>query len=168
VVRLSFAVRPPAEVSSVVAAMPRPQMESALWSMPQRWIVKLRPLGHVPAQLRQPLVDAVEAALDGAGPVRATLRSPLRRFGGQRLCAPVEGLDDLAAAVFEATEPLVPVTHPQPFHADLVLAGGRIPQHLEGTDLRAEWIVTEVLLVADRSSPRATRLQDLATIVLTD
>ncbi|MGH3776914.1 MAG: hypothetical protein ACRDRR_14505 [Pseudonocardiaceae bacterium] len=49
--------------------------------------------------------------------------------GGQWLGAPVEGLDDLAAVVFEVTEQLVPVTHPQPFQADVVPARGRYPRN---------------------------------------
>jgi hypothetical protein len=58
------------------------------------------------------------------------------------------------------------VTHPQPFYADVVLAGGRIPPELAGTDLGKQWLVTDVRLVADRSSPRAVKLADVATIRL--
>jgi hypothetical protein len=49
---------------------------------------------------------------------------------GPPLGAPVSGLDGLAAVVFEATQELVPVTHPQPFQADVVLARGRVPREL--------------------------------------
>jgi hypothetical protein len=136
VVRSSFAVRPPPEVLSAVAALPRPPVERALWALPDQWIVKLRPLGHVPARLHRSLLDAAAA-----------------------------GLDDLATVLFEATEPLVPVTHPQPFQADLV-ARGRVPAHLAGEPISAEWTVTEVLLIADRSVPGVPRLEDLGKITL--
>ncbi|MEC3982500.1 2'-5' RNA ligase family protein [Amycolatopsis sp. H20-H5] len=164
--RLSFALRLPPEVTAVVAAMTRPPLENVQWTDPRRWIVKLRPLGHVPSALHQLLVDAVEADLDGAVPLRVSFGPIVRRYGGQQLSAPVEGLEELAAAVFDATVPLVPVTHPQPVHTDLVLAGGRVPAQLAGTELRAEWVVDELLLIADRSSPRAVRLEDVATISL--
>jgi hypothetical protein len=48
------------------------------------------------------------------------------------LSAPVSGLDELSAAVFEATAGIVPVTHPQPFSGELVLAGGHVPAELAG------------------------------------
>jgi hypothetical protein len=86
-----------------------------------------------------------------------------RRLAGQWLGAPVDGLDDLAATVFETTEaPLVPVTHPQLFLADIVLARGRVPAHLAGTPVSAAWMADSVVLVADRSSAHAVRYQDLA------
>ena len=164
--RLSFAVRPPDRVLATLAELPRPHLEQVLWSHPEQWIVKLRPLGHVPSHLQEPLVEAVRAELDGASAVRARLGPVTRRLAGQWLGAPVAGLHDLAAAVFTATEPLVPVTHPQPFQADVVLARGRVPQHLAGVPLTSEWIVTEVLLVADRSAPGRPRLDNLAAIGL--
>jgi hypothetical protein len=65
-------------------------------------------------------------------PVTCVLGPATRRLGGQWLGAPVSGLDDLAAAVFDATVGIVPVTHPQPFQADVVLARGRVPAALAG------------------------------------
>ncbi len=165
-VRVSFAVRPPAEIGALLAALPRPAVDDVTWTVPERWIVKLRPLGHVPVERHDALIDAVTDELDGAPPVRAALGPTVRRYGNQVLCAPVTGLDELSDAIFAATEPLVPVTHPQPFHAEVVLASGRIPAHLAGADLRTEWVVTAVSLIADRSSPRAVNLADVATITL--
>ncbi len=167
VVRLSLAVRPPPEVLSIVSSLPRPQIKSVVWSRSEQWIVKLRPLGHVSLRLEQPLIEAVDAELNGAPAVRACLGPATQRLAGQWLGVPVAGLDELAAGVFDATEPLVPVTHPQPFRADLVLARGRVPAHLSGIELRAEWTVTEVLLIADRSAPNSPHLEHLAAIRLT-
>ena len=164
--RLSFAVRPPERVLAILAELPRPHREHVLWSEPEQWIVKLRPLGHVPPRLSEPLIEAVRTELEGAPAVRASLGPATRILGGQWLGAPVAGLDDLAADVFTATEQLVPVTHPQPFRADVVLARGRVPRNLAGVELTGEWTVTEVLLVADRSSPGRPRLDDLAAIGL--
>jgi hypothetical protein len=166
VVRVSFAVRPPDDIVAVLAAMPRRPVEHLTWTVPARWIIKLRPLGHVPVQLYDGLIDAVADELDGAPPLRVGFGPTVRRYGGQQLSVPVSGLDELSEIIFAATEPLVPVTHPQPFHADVVLANGRIPADLAGTDVRAEWVVTGVSLVADRSSPRAVRLAEVASVLL--
>jgi hypothetical protein len=166
VVRVSFAVRPPDEIVAVLSALPRPAVADVTWTVPERWIIKLRPLGHVPVELYNGLIDAVATELDGAPPVRVGFGPTERRYGGEQLSVPVSGLDELSEIIFAATEPLVPVTHPQPFHADLVLAGGRIPPHLAGTDVRGEWVVTGVSLVADRSSPQAVRLTEVASILL--
>jgi hypothetical protein len=117
----------------------------------------------------------VSGALTGGGagrrargrpPVRCTLGPATRRLGGQWLGAPVSGLDDLAAVVFDATVGIVPVTHPQPFQADVVLARGRVPAALAGEPMAAEWMARSVALVADRSAPRRPRLEDVAVFPL--
>ena len=57
---------------------------------------------------------------------------------------------------------IVPVTHPQPFQADIVLARGRVPSDLAGGLVAASWTADAVFLVADRSSPQGVRFDDLA------
>ncbi|HYT81775.1 MAG TPA: hypothetical protein VEQ37_21475 [Actinomycetota bacterium] len=136
------------------------------WSTPEQWLVKVRPLGHVDDRIVPSLLDALEAELEGAPTAECVLGPETRRLGGQWLGAPVAGLDDLAAVVFGATAMLVPVTHPQPFHADVVLARERVPKELAGRPVSASWTARSVSLVADRSSPRAARYEDLAVIPL--
>jgi hypothetical protein len=102
----------------------------------------------------------------GAPAVRCVLGPVTRWFGGQWLGAPVHGLEDLAAVVFDATEALVPVTHPQPFQADVVLARGRVPKDLAGHPVSGSSTARSISLVADRSSVKAPRFEDLATIPL--
>jgi hypothetical protein len=165
--RLSVAVRPSADVVATLAALPRPPVPGVIWSVPEQWIVKVRPLGHVDERLVPDLAEALRDALDGAPPVRCTLGPATVRLGGQWLAAPVDGLAELGRAVFEATEPLVPVTHPQPFRTDLVLARGRVPAHLAGTRVDASWQADVVSLVADRSAPGRPRLVDLVEVQLT-
>jgi 2'-5' RNA ligase len=165
--RLSVALWPPAEITAVLAALPRPDVGSVRWSVPEQWMVKIRPLGHVDERLVPALVDALEAELDGAPAAKCTIGPMTRRLGGQWLGVPVDGLDDLGATVFDATEELVPVTHPQPFQVDIVLARGRVPADLAGTPVSAVWTADSVSLVADRSSPHGCRLEDLARIPLT-
>jgi 2'-5' RNA ligase len=164
--RLNIATWPPPPVVAVLAALDRPAVPGVRWSLPEQWMVKLRPLGRVPDRLVPALVEALAAGLDGAPAARCALGPATRRLGGQWLGAPVAGLEDLAAAVFEATEPLVPVTHPQPFAADVVLARGRVPRELAGRPVSASWTARSVALVADRSAPGTVRHENLAVIPL--
>ena len=164
--RLFVAVRPGPEVVALLSALDRPALPGVRWSTPEQWLVKLRPLGHARDRVVAPLCDALAAELDGAPAVACRLGPATRRLGGQWLGAPVHGLDDLAAVVFEATEELVPVTHPQPYQADLVLARGRVPRELAGRPVTGSWTARTVSLVADRSSPRGARLEDLANFQL--
>jgi hypothetical protein len=165
--RVMFAVRPPPGVASVLTEVPRPAVNRVDWTVPERWIIKLRPLGHVGEELWPPLLEAVEAELDGAGPVEARLGPATRRYANQLLCLPVPELIPLAEAIFEVTAPIVPVTHPQPVYTDLVVASGKIPANLVDLDIGASWMVSRVLLIADRSSPRRVRLDDVGSIALT-
>ena len=133
--RLFVALRPPPEVVAMLSALDRPALPGVRWSLPEQWLVKLRPLGHVDERVVPALRDALGAELDGAPAAACRLGPATRRLGGQWLGVPVAGLDDLSAVVFEATEELVPVTHPQPYQADLVLARGRVPSELAGFPL---------------------------------
>ena len=163
--RLDLVVRPSPEVCEVLAAHPRPALGEVRWTPPERWVAKLRPLGQVDQRLVPELVAVLEAELDGA-PRPTCVLGPATVCKGW-LYAPVSGLDDLSAAVFDATEELVPVTHPQPFVGLVGLAGGkRIPRELGGVPISASWQPHEVVLVADRSAPRRPRLEDLAAFPL--
>ena len=162
--RLSVAVRPSQAILDRIAALPRVPHPGLHWAEPERWIVKLRPLGHVPEHLVDPLADALGAALDGAPAPECVLGPATVRPGGQWLYAPVAGLDELADEVFAATEHLVPVTHPQPYRGFLVLATGRVPAELGGEPVEGTWRPAEVALVADRSAPGRPRLVDLLTL----
>src|SRR5439155_19113069 len=115
---------------------------------------------------RPAALEVLQAELSGAPAVECILGPATRWLGGQWLGAPVSGLDDLATVVFEVTEELVPVTHPQPFRADVVLARGRVPKALAGRPVSATWTARSVSLVADRSSPGAAGYEDLAVIPL--
>jgi hypothetical protein len=164
--RLSVAMWPPDHVIAVLSALDRPTRPGVRWSKPEQWMVKVRPLGHVDDRVVPPLIDALVAELDGAPAVECVLGPATRRLGGQWLGAPVGGLDDLAAVVFDATESLVPVTHPQSFQADIVLARGRVPKELAGLPVSGAWTGRFVSLLADRSSPQGPRYEDLAVIPL--
>ncbi|MCW2721222.1 hypothetical protein [Pseudonocardia sp.] len=164
--RLSVAVRPPAGVVAYLRSLPRAEMAGVTWSAPEQWLVKLRPLGHVADRLVDPLVEALSDELGGAPAVDCVLGPATVLVGGQWLGAPAAGLDDLAAAVFDATVGQVPVTHPQPFRADVVLARGRVPKNLAGQPVSCHWTADAVALVADRSAPGRPHLVDLTEFPL--
>jgi hypothetical protein len=164
--RLSVAVRPSADVVATLAELSRPPLPGVIWALPEQWIVKIRPLGHLDERLVPGLADALQDALEGAPPARCVLGPATVRLSGQWLAVPVTGLEELGVAVFEATEPIVPVTHPQPFRTDLVLARGRVPAELAGTPMHGYWQADVVALVADRSAPGHPRLVDLVSVPL--
>ena len=164
--RLFVALRPPPEVVTLLSALDRPALPGVRWSVPEQWLVKLRPLGHVDGRVVPALRDALGAELDGAPAAACRLGPATRRLGGQWLGVPVAGLDDLSAVVFEATEELVPVTHPQPYQADLVLARGRVPSELADRPVAGSWTARSVSLLADRSAPGRVRFEELASFPL--
>ena len=160
---MSVAIWPPPAIVEVLAAIRRePGIQ---WSVPAQWLVKIRPLGNVSDSVVPDLVEALQEELDGAPATRCVL-GPRTRSIGQWLGVPVSGLDDLAAVVFAATAPIVPVTHPQPFQADVVIARGRVPAACAGDAISGEWIAGRVALVADRSAPARPRFVDLARFEL--
>jgi hypothetical protein len=103
--------------------------------------------------------------LDGAPAVECMLGPRTRRLGGQWLGVPSPAWTTWPPAVFAATEPLVPVTRPQPFQADVVLAHGQVPKGWPGP-ASARWTARVRWLVADRSSPRVARYEDPCTLRL--
>ena len=165
-VRLAVGIWPSSEVMEALGRLDRPMVEGVHWSRPEQWLVKVRPLAHVDLRLVSELVEALGTALEGLTVVKCTIGPATRRLGGQWLGAPVAGLDALARVVYEVTAPIVPVTHPQPFQADIVLARGRVPTELAGVPISASWTADLVSLVADRSSPRAVCHEDLASFSL--
>ena len=82
------------------------------------------------------------------------------------LVVPVAGLDELTATIFEVTERLVPVTHPQPHHAEIVLARGpKISRELI-RPLTANWTVRSLVLARGTRGPEGPGYQDVATFSL--
>jgi hypothetical protein len=60
----------------------------------------------------------------------------------------------------------VPVTHPQPFRADVVVARGRAPAKLAGVPVEATWVADTVVVVADRSAPGRPRFEQAGEVGL--
>jgi hypothetical protein len=90
------------------------------------------------------LVDVLTFELDGMPKPKASLTTPRH---GEWLRVEVAGLDELRDVVFEATVPVVPITHPKslPWAPQLPLNRGRSPKELVHP-LSATWTVGEVVL----------------------
>ncbi len=93
-----MAVWPPEDVLDAIKALPRPSLPGVRWTARDQWHVTLRFLGEAH-------IGEVTKELDrlSAASVQATLAPKTRRLGRGVLCIPVAGLDELAAAVIEAT-----------------------------------------------------------------
>ncbi len=154
---------PPGAALDAIAAYPRPAVDGLRWATPSQWFVKVRPLGHVRDEVATDLVEVLGAELDGAPATTASLE-PVANRGW--LVAPVSGLERLTETIFEVSERLVPVTHPQSHHAEIVLARGpRIDRDLI-QPLSATWTVTSLVLARGTRGPEGPGYEDLATFTL--
>jgi 2'-5' RNA ligase len=140
---------------------------------PERWHVTLRFLGEVDDNAVDPLGEAlVSAAAAFSGPLQCRLGPGTGWFTGVRvLHLPAAGLDGLAAAVREATLPIVGEPgEPEPsFNGHLTLArskGRRLGVaalgEMAGIPFEAAFPVTSVDLVSSQPSPQGHRY---ATVV---
>ena len=159
--QLFVGVWPSAKVRQALSGYPRPGRPGLRWSTPSQWLVKLRPLGHVPDRIVPGLIETLTAELEGAPRLRATLQTPLP---GEWLRCPVRGLEELQELVFEVTEPLVPRTHPHN-DAHLVLARGRSPRELVAP-LSCSWSVSSVSVAQAVRTPEGPGYGDVAVVQL--
>ena len=95
------ALWPPDDVVRELASMPRPAVDGLRWTKPERLHVTLRFLGEC---------DEAEAAAAlrrvSFAPTLVTLGPTMQRLGRSVVMIPARGVDDLAAAVTEATSHL--------------------------------------------------------------
>ena len=128
--------------------MPRPAADGLRWTKPERLHVTLRFLGECDeAEVR----DALAAAdLPAAA---ATLGPRVERLGRGVLMVPVEGLDELAAAVEAAIAPLdlPPPGHPFTGHMTVARFKHKPPPGRQPAP-KALFPVTEIALVRTEPS----------------
>ncbi|MEJ5254150.1 MAG: RNA 2',3'-cyclic phosphodiesterase [Acidimicrobiales bacterium] len=142
--RLFVAVQPPNEVLDALDRLARPEEPGVRWTRREHWHVTLRFLGEA-----DPVAAAgALAELDGHE-AEAVLGPTVTRLGRSVVCVPVQGLDELAAAVRAATGSVGEPSDPRPFVGHLTLArlGRGARCGLVGTPFSARFTVREVELV---------------------
>ncbi len=158
--RLFVAAWPPAEVVSLLAGLPRPDVKGVRWTRPEQWHVTLRFLGGVDD------VEGGVAALRGVTvtPATALLGPAVGRFGHRILHVPVSGLEGAAGAVRSVTAGIGEPPDDRPFRGHVTLA--RVADRarldlrpLAGAALSASWPVDELTLVASRLLPTGARYE---------
>jgi len=150
-VRLFVAVRPPAEVVDVIGALPRPERHGIRWTRSDQWHVTLRFLGDV--EDHEPVAAALCAGLAGAPQATVTVGPATAKLGRGVLMIPVQGLDELAATVLDATSAVVPEPEGAfSFRGHLTLARcpRSVPRWAIGTLVGATWTADQVELVSSR------------------
>jgi 2'-5' RNA ligase len=154
---------PSASARAAIAAYPRPDVDGLRWATPSQWFVKMRPLGRVPDDVTSDLIEVLDAELDGAPTATASFGSVM---SSGWLVVPVAGLEELTATIFEVTERLVPVTHPQPHHPEIVLARGPKLSRELIRPLTASWKATSIVLARGTRGPEGPGYEDVATFTL--
>ena len=164
--RLFVAVAVPGDVLDLIADLPRPAREGLRWTTRDQWHVTLRFLGTVDDP--EAVVDALEdAALGRCAPCEAVLGPRVEALSSRVLSVPVAGLDDVAAAVVEATAGLGRPPEDRPFRGHLTLArvsrgtARRLAGSVVGRPISARFAVPDVRLVRSHLGPRGARYEDI-------
>jgi 2'-5' RNA ligase len=160
--RLFVALWPPAEVLDAVEALPRLPLAGARWTTRKQWHVTLRFLGGADVRVATAALDNLVAAA-----CTASLGPRPTRLGRGVLMLPVAGIDDLAAAVVQATAHVGVAPDARPFRGHLTLAESRRgkPPKLD-VELGASWPVIEVALVESHLHPAGARYETVHTVPL--
>jgi 2'-5' RNA ligase len=159
--RLFVAALLPPDVVVALDALDRPARDGVRWTTREQWHVTLRFLGDVadPSPVEVALRDAV------LPPARALLGPTVTALSNAILCAPVAGLDGLAAAVVEATRDLGAPPDARPFRGHVTLAraarGGA--RRLVGSAIASSWDVDQVALVRSHLGRAGARYEVLAS-----
>ncbi len=152
--RLFVAAWPSAEVVDLLRGLPRVDEPGVRFTTPDQWHLTLRFFGD--ADLDEATVALASVEADGA---TATLGPRVVALGPRVVAAPVAGLDDLAAAVTEATGAVGEPVDPWPFAGHITLA--RLPRpapcRLIGTPVAARFAVEEIALIESELRPDGAR-----------
>ncbi len=142
--RLFIAAWPDEPTKRVLRRVPRPDEEGVRWVPEANWHITLRFVGDAD-------VDELAAVLAGAALPSADVALGPRvvRLGTRLLVIPATGVDDLAAAVREATADLGQPERRR-FHGHLTLARKRRDANstVYGTPFEGGWQIDRVALVS--------------------
>jgi 2'-5' RNA ligase len=157
--RLFIAAWPDPDTSAALALLPRPDERGVRWSRPDQWHITLRFLGNCDRnQVAARLGDAVL-------PFAHARLGPAIDWLGPQLVVPVDGVDELAAAVHAATDGIGDPPRPQ-FRGHLTVARTRrnAISSMLGHPFEAELAISEVALVRSELTPDGARYETLMTV----
>lgn len=162
--RLFVAVWPPSRVVDALTALRGADRLGVRWMGEEQWHVTLRFLGTVAVE---PAVRALEAVA-GVAAARATVGAAPLRLGREVLAFPVDGLEELAAAVDLAFTGLGRDPDHRPFRGHLTLARGKGVRGLRVPALAGpmDWPVESVSLVRSHLGSGGARYEDVAVVKL--
>ena len=166
--RLFVGVRPSDDVLDLIADLPRRAQAGLRWTTRDQWHVTLRFLGEIedPAVV----VDALDGADAGFVACEATIGPMVETLSRQVVALPVAGLDDVAAAVIEATRTLGRPPEDRPFRGHLTLArlarsargsARRLAGGIVGRPLSARFTASDVRVVRSHLGRGGAHYEDV-------
>jgi len=158
--RLFVAVIPPANVLDLLATIPREPRPDVRYTTREQWHVTLRflgdaDIGEASAALQRVDVSSADAVL---GPT-------VERLGRSVAMVPCAGLDDIAAAVRDATDEIEHPIEARPFVGHLTIARMKNARRCPATGfaITTQFSVTEVHLVRSHLSRDGARYEVVAS-----
>jgi 2'-5' RNA ligase len=170
-VRLFVAVWPDAAVLDELAALERPVLDGVRWTARDQWHITLRFFGEVDDAA--PVEQALHEGVAQVPSTVAALGPSVRRVGAM-LWAPVGGLDDLAAAVVDATALLGAPPERRPFRGHITLArqrhrGRGAPlRDAQGQALSGSWTVASIELVRSHLGRGGSQYETIARLPIAE
>lgn len=162
-VRLFIAAWPSPDVRERLQRLPRPERVGVRWVPHENWHITLRFLGEVVAR-------EVEVALAEVALPRATARlgPHTERLDARQIVVPVDGVDELARIVYEATAHIGQPDR-RGFRGHLTVARTRPGEgnDLDGSEIDGTFDVDEVSLVASDLRPDGAVYRTVAAIPTT-
>lgn len=139
--------------------LPRPHAEGVRWTTRDQWHITLRFLGDASEEQAAATLGAV-----AANRAEVIVGPAVELLGADVTVAPVQGLDEVAAAVRAATYEVGDPPDPRPFFGHLTLARQKSSScPLVGHPIRAEFTAEEVALVRSERRADGARYSIVAT-----
>ncbi len=163
--RLFVAAWPGTDAHDALAGLPRPDDEPGVrWVRPANWHVTLRFIGDADTG------EVVERCANAVFPHAVARLGPVvERLDRRQIIVPVDGVDDLAAAVRRVTNGLGEPTR-RPFLGHLTIARTKpgATSSAIGTPIETQFAIDEIALVASDLTPNGAVYTTVATFPTRD